>query len=175
MLLQTVVLQGLSHKLLKGQDQSTVASSTLIPGNAINAAGERLAGISLTTVEITAKQMVLCMNLATFAWEAYDSQQRTSQDGWSGKPLLVKIGLTQLAGLCAPFKYYGIWSLTNGACVPSALAYNGITPNGKELWDRCRNIDIIHIGFASSSWNMNTDLIFAHVALCGLRLADCDN
>ncbi|KAL9940289.1 hypothetical protein V8E36_000994 [Tilletia maclaganii] len=240
-----------------------------------------LTGIPLTTVEITAMQMVLCMNLTTFAWDAYDGQQRTveecdaqqresriahfpsllefagyvsyfpgvligpstrfndyiawargdlyararaadpaaekvaqekglkkikrtpppagryraagkelligigatalyslygaaytydkiiqpeSQGGWSGKPLLVKIGLMQLAGLCARFKYYGIWSLTNGACVLSGLAYNGVTPNGKELWDRCRNIDIIHIEFANNwkelldSWNMNTNI-----------------
>ncbi|CAD6905391.1 unnamed protein product [Tilletia controversa] len=240
-----------------------------------------LTGIPLTTVEITAMQMVLCMNLTTFAWDVYDGQQRTdaqcdpqqresrivrfpsllefagyvsyfpgvligpstrfndyiawargdlyvraraddpaaaiaaqergtknikrtappqgrypaaakelligiaatalfsvfgatytygklilpaSQGGWSDQPLLVKIGLMQIAGLVARLKYYGIWSLTNGACVLSGLAYNGVRPNGKERWDRCKNIDIIHIEFANNwkelldHWNQNTNI-----------------
>ncbi|KAE8233826.1 hypothetical protein CF326_g1132 [Tilletia indica] len=240
-----------------------------------------LTGIPLTTVEITAMQMVLCMNLTTFAWDVYDGQQRSeaecdsqqresriahfpsllefagyvsyfpgvligpstrfndyiawargdlyvraraenpaaeqsaqergikkikrtappagrypaaakelligitatalfsifgatytygkiilpaSQGGWADRPLLVKIGLMQLAGLVARLKYYGIWSLTNGACVLSGLAYNGVRPNGKERWDRCKNIDIIHIEFANNwkelldHWNQNTNI-----------------
>ncbi|KAK0538807.1 Lysophospholipid acyltransferase [Tilletia horrida] len=240
-----------------------------------------LTGIPLTTVEITAMQMVLCMNLTTFAWDVYDGQQRSeaecdsqqresrivhfpsllefagyvsyfpgvligpstrfndyiawargdlyararaadpaaeqaaqergvkkikrtpppagrfpaaakelligvtatalfsifgaaytyeklilpgSKGGWADKSLFVKIGLMQLAGLAARLKYYGIWSLTNGACVLSGLAYNGVRPNGKERWDRCKNIDIVHIEFANNwkelldHWNQNTNI-----------------
>lgn len=97
-------------------------------------------------------------------------------------PLLKKIAFTQLAGLIARTKYYGIWSLTNGACILSGLGYNGVAPrysnpssttNGdsseKDLstrtkWNRCRNIDILNIEFANNwkelldHWNMNTNV-----------------
>jgi len=147
---------------LPARPNGTVAYSTLIPGNAITAAGQLLAGDPLTTVEITATlhAVVLCMNLTTFAWDAYYGQQRTveqcdaeQRESW----------FAHFPGLCARFKYRGIWSLTNGACLLSGLAYNGVTPIDKELWDRCRNIDIIHIEFANSwkelliSWNMDTN------------------
>lgn len=101
---------------------------------------------------------------------------------WS---LFKKIAFTQLAGLIARTKYYGIWSLTNGACIASGLGYNGVVSrydsqttksisNGssnptsvtstKTLWNRCRNIDILSIEFANNwkelldHWNMNTNI-----------------
>ncbi|KAK0544074.1 Lysophospholipid acyltransferase [Tilletia horrida] len=87
-----------------------------------------------------------------------------SQGGFADRSVLAKIGLMQVAGLAARLKYYGIWSLTNGACVLSGLAYNGVKPNGREKWDRCRNIDIVHIEFANNwkelldAWNQNTNI-----------------
>ncbi len=71
----------------------------------------------------------------------------------------------QVAGFMARTKYYGIWSLTDGACILSGLGYNGVDPkSGKTRWDRCRNIDIPKIEFANNwkelldAWNMNTNV-----------------
>lgn len=33
-------------------------------------------GIPLTTIEITAAQMVMCMNLTSFAWSVYDGRRQ---------------------------------------------------------------------------------------------------
>ena len=46
----------------------------------------------------------------------------------------------------------------------SGLGYNGISPGGQTLWNRCRNIDILQIEFANNwkelldAWNMNTNV-----------------
>lgn len=86
--------------------------------------------------------------------------------------ILARIWIVNVAGLTARLKYYGIWTLTNGACILSGLSYNGVTPiaagsEGTDLasrtrWDRCRNIDPIKIECANNwkelldHWNMNT-------------------
>lgn len=235
-----------------------------------NHAVRKFGGIPLSTIEITAMQMVAVMNLTTFAWDCYDGQIRTLEQcddsqkksritkmpslleflgyafyfpgvligpstrfcdyrAWStgelfaspkGKEkattsgtaslprgrifaavreLLVGLGFMgvysvfappfsyekliglhgglshlawyqkllwiQVAGFMARTKYYGIWSLTDGACILSGLGYNGVNPrSGKTMWNRCRNVDIPKIEFANNwkelldAWNMNTNV-----------------
>lgn len=235
-----------------------------------NHAVRKFGGIPLSTIEITAMQMVAVMNLTTFAWDCYDGQIRTEEQcdegqkksritkmpglleflgyafyfpgvligpstrfcdyrAWSTGELFASpkgkekattsgpaalprgrifaslrelaaglgfmgiysvfapaysyeklIGLhgglshlswyqkllwIQVAGFMARTKYYGIWSLTDGACILSGLGYNGVDPStGKTRWNRCRNIDIPKIEFANNwkelldAWNMNTNV-----------------
>lgn len=236
-----------------------------------NHAVRKFGGIPLSTIEITAMQMVAVMNLTTFAWDCYDGQIRTEAQcddsqkksritkmpslleflgyafyfpgvligpstrfcdyrAWSTGELFASpkgkekaiatsgpasyprgrifaslceltaglvfmgiysvfapaysyeklIGLDgglshlawyqkllwiQVAGFMARTKYYGIWSLTDGACILSGLGYNGIDPkSGETKWNRCRNIDIPKIEFANNwkelldHWNMNTNV-----------------
>ncbi|SPC60598.1 related to ALE1 - broad-specificity lysophospholipid acyltransferase [Ustilago sp. UG-2017b] len=238
-----------------------------------NHAVRKFGGIPLSTIEITAMQMVAVMNLSTFAWDCYDGQIRTQEQcddaqkksritempsvleflgyafyfpgvligpstrfvdyrAWSTGQLFASpkgkekaiatsgpgpdcyprgrifaslcqltaglvfmaiysvfapaysyeklIGLhgglshlawyqkliwMQIAGFMARTKYYGIWSLTDGACILSGLGYNGIDrKTGQTKWNRCRNIDIPKIEFANNwkelldHWNMNTNV-----------------
>ncbi|KAN0060981.1 Lysophospholipid acyltransferase [Thecaphora frezii] len=85
--------------------------------------------------------------------------------GFEGYKWYQRILYVQTAGFMARTKYYGIWSLTNGACVLSGLGFYGIDPvSGKTKWNRCRNIDIPRIEFANNwkelldAWNMNTNV-----------------
>ena len=236
-----------------------------------NHAVRKFGGIPLSTIEITAMQMVAVMNLTTFAWDCYDGQIRTEQQcdesqkqsritkmpglleflgyvfyfpgvligpatrfcdyrAWStgelyaspkgkekaatlnrpaslpqgrlfasARQLVAGLGFMavysvfapaysyekliglhgglghlawyqklvwiQAAGFMARTKYYGIWSLTDGACILSGLGFNGVDPKtGKNKWNRCRNIDIPKIEFANNwkelldHWNMNTNV-----------------
>jgi lysophospholipid acyltransferase len=62
-------------------------------------------------------------------------------------------------------KYYGVWSLSEGACILSGIGYNGIDPkSGRAKWDRLTNIKPIEIETAQNTraflgfWNINTNL-----------------
>ncbi|GAK64886.1 endoplasmic reticulum protein [Moesziomyces antarcticus] len=224
-----------------------------------NHAVRKFGGIPLSTIEITAMQMVAVMNLTTFAWDCFDGQVRSEEEcddaqkktritkmpglleflgyafyfpgvlvgpstrfsdyrAWSTgelfgvkgntsmprgrvaaavRTLLVglgfmgiysifapaysyekliglhgglghlkwwqKLGWIQVAGFMARTKYYGIWSLTDGACILSGLGYNGVQ-NGRTRWNRCSNVDIPKIELANNwkelldHWNMNTNV-----------------
>lgn len=67
-------------------------------------------------------------------------------------------------GLTARMKYYGAWSLAEGACILTGLGYNGVDPvTGKVSWNRLQNIDPKGVELAQNvrgylgSWNMNTN------------------
>ncbi|KAJ6264802.1 lysophospholipid acyltransferase [Drechslerella dactyloides] len=61
------------------------------------------------------------------------------------------------------FKYYGVWNLTEGACILSGLGYNGLDENKRIRWDRVQNVDAWGIELAPNtrglfeSWNQNTN------------------
>ncbi|ERF73803.1 hypothetical protein EPUS_05507 [Endocarpon pusillum Z07020] len=64
----------------------------------------------------------------------------------------------------ARLKYYGVWSLTEGACILSGMGYNGIDPKtGKAKWNRLENVNPYHLETAQNSrayldsWNKNTN------------------
>lgn len=70
----------------------------------------------------------------------------------------------QMLGFATRTKYYGVWTLTEGACILSGLGYNGFdSKTGKVRWDRLENIDAWGIETAQNSraylenWNKNTN------------------
>lgn len=70
----------------------------------------------------------------------------------------------EMLGFTTRLKYYGVWSLTEGACILSGLGYNGFDPKtGKARWDRLENVNPWGIESAQNSraylenWNKNTN------------------
>lgn len=75
-----------------------------------------------------------------------------------------RVWIMYMTGLVTRFKYYGVWSLTEGACILAGLGYNGVDPvTGKVSWNRLQNIDPWMVETAQnpraylSGWNMNTN------------------
>ncbi|PSS16791.1 hypothetical protein M430DRAFT_51133 [Amorphotheca resinae ATCC 22711] len=69
-----------------------------------------------------------------------------------------------MVGFTTRLKYYGVWSLTEGACILSGLGYKGVDPvTGKVSWDRLRNVSPWGVETAQNtraylgSWNINTN------------------
>jgi lysophospholipid acyltransferase len=66
-------------------------------------------------------------------------------------------------GFTARTKYYGVWMLTEGACILSGLGFNGVDENKKPKWDRVTNVDPKALEAAQNTrayleaWNMNTN------------------
>ncbi|KAL4914252.1 MBOAT, membrane-bound O-acyltransferase family-domain-containing protein [Aspergillus aurantiobrunneus] len=67
-------------------------------------------------------------------------------------------------GFTVRTKYYGVWTLAEGACILSGMGYNGFDPKtGKVFWDRLENIDPWKLETAQNShaylgnWNKNTN------------------
>lgn len=61
-------------------------------------------------------------------------------------------------------KYYGVWALTEGACILTGIGYKGVDPKtGKADWSRLQNVNPIGIETAQNTraflgnWNMNTN------------------
>ncbi|KAK5315234.1 Lysophospholipid acyltransferase [Exophiala xenobiotica] len=75
-----------------------------------------------------------------------------------------RVWLMYMLGFTSRLKYYGVWSLTEGACIMAGIGYNGIDPStGKPLWNRLENVDAWGIETAQNSrayldnWNKNTN------------------
>jgi lysophospholipid acyltransferase len=75
-----------------------------------------------------------------------------------------RMAFLYMVPLTARCKYYGVWSLTEGACILTGLGYNGVDPaTGRVSWDRLRNIDPWGVETAQNvksylgGWNMNTN------------------
>jgi lysophospholipid acyltransferase len=53
-----------------------------------------------------------------------------------------RVWLLYLLGVVSRFKYYGVWSLTEGACIMAGIGYNGIDEQtGKAKWDHLENVN----------------------------------
>jgi lysophospholipid acyltransferase len=69
----------------------------------------------------------------------------------------------QMLGFTTRLKYYGVWSLTEGACILSGMGYNGLDSKGQPRWDRLNNVNPWGIESAQNSraylenWNKNTN------------------
>jgi lysophospholipid acyltransferase len=70
-----------------------------------------------------------------------------------------------MLGLTTRMKYYGVWSLSEGACILCGIGYNGIDPTtNRAKWDRLTNIKPWEIETAQNAraylgyWNINTNL-----------------
>lgn len=69
-----------------------------------------------------------------------------------------------MMNLVARMKYYGVWTLTEGACILTGIGYKGLDPKtGKPNWDRLTNIRPLGVELAQNShaylgnWNINTN------------------
>lgn len=69
-----------------------------------------------------------------------------------------------MLGVATRMKYYGVWSLSEGACILSGIGYNGIDPATKRAkWDRLTNIEPWEVETAQNAraylgfWNINTN------------------
>ncbi|EDN04600.1 MBOAT family protein [Histoplasma capsulatum] len=78
--------------------------------------------------------------------------------------LLRRVWILHMLGFTSRLKYYGVWSLTEGACILSGMGYNGFDPNtGKVSWNRLENVNPKDLETAPnphtylSSWNKNTN------------------
>jgi lysophospholipid acyltransferase len=77
---------------------------------------------------------------------------------------LSRVFALYMVALTARLKYYGVWMLTEGACILSGMGYNGIEPQtGKVLWNKLENVSPWGLETAQSphtylaSWNKNTN------------------
>ncbi|KIW15251.1 hypothetical protein PV08_05296 [Exophiala spinifera] len=75
-----------------------------------------------------------------------------------------RVWLMYMLGFTSRLKYYGVWSLTEGACIMAGIGYNGMDPKtGKPLWNRLENVNAWGIETAQNSrayldnWNKNTN------------------
>ena len=73
------------------------------------------------------------------------------------------IGYVQACQFIARTKYYGIWTLTEGAAILTGFGFTGYTPSGKSTWHGAANLDVMNVEFAPNfkvlldSWNMKTN------------------
>lgn len=75
-----------------------------------------------------------------------------------------RVWLLHMLGVTSRLKYYGVWALTEGACILSGLGYKGVDPvTGKVSWDRLQNVNPWGVESAQNTraylgnWNINTN------------------
>lgn len=92
------------------------------------------------------------------------SHEELTADSYLDKGLLHRVFIMYMTGIVTRLKYYGVWTLTEGACILAGLGYNGVDPvTGKVSWNRLQNIDPIGVETAQNpraylgGWNMNTN------------------
>ncbi|KAL7894126.1 MBOAT, membrane-bound O-acyltransferase family domain-containing protein [Trichoderma sp. SZMC 28014] len=85
-------------------------------------------------------------------------------EAFTEKSFLQRIWYIHMASMVTRFKFYGVWALTEGACILTGLGYNGVDPvTGKVSWNRLQNVDPWGVEFAQNpraylaGWNMNTN------------------
>ncbi|KAF3935714.1 hypothetical protein ABW19_dt0208389 [Dactylella cylindrospora] len=87
----------------------------------------------------------------------------TLSDGYLKFGILRRIWYLYCLMLTARLKYYGVWTLTEGACILAGLGYNGLDENKRIKWDRVNNVDPWQLETAQNSraileaWNKNTN------------------
>ena len=80
------------------------------------------------------------------------------------KGFFLRVLHLHMMSLVERMKYYGVWSLTEGACILSGIGYKGVDPKtGKPDWSRLANIKPWGVELAQNShaylgnWNCNTN------------------
>lgn len=75
-----------------------------------------------------------------------------------------RIWILGMLGFSTRMKYYGVWYLTEGACILSGLGYKGIdSKTGRAQWNRLENVNPWGIETAQNTraylenWNKNTN------------------
>jgi lysophospholipid acyltransferase len=77
---------------------------------------------------------------------------------------LYRVWILHMLSLTTRLKYYGVWALTEGACILSGLGFKGVDPaTGKVSWDRLQNVNPWGVESAQNTraylgnWNINTN------------------
>lgn len=80
-----------------------------------------------------------------------------------------RVWMLHMTSFTARMKYYGVWCMTEGACILTGMGYNGFDPvTGKVSWDKVRNIYPWGVESAQNTraylenWNMKTNLWLRH-------------
>lgn len=80
-----------------------------------------------------------------------------------------RLWVLHMTNFTARMKYYGVWSMTEGACILAGLGYNGFDPvTGKVSWNRLSNIYPWGVESAQNTraylenWNIKTNLWLRH-------------
>lgn len=150
---------------LELSEEPAPKQSSLPPGRWARAAREVVQGLICTSLFMTLGGKYDYMLLT----------QPAQQGGVNNLSFGRRLIFIQVAGFFARTKYYGVWSLTDGACVVSGLGFNGYTPARPNKntgtsdhwiarWDRCLNVDVLHIELANNwkeildHWNINTNI-----------------
>jgi lysophospholipid acyltransferase len=102
--------------------------------------------------------------LAFIQLGAYFTTDFVLSDAFLEYSFLRRVFTVHMVGFTARLKYYGVWSLTEGACILSGMGYNGFDQTtGKVFWNRLENVDPWSLETAQNShaylgsWNKNTN------------------
>ncbi|KAI9934132.1 hypothetical protein ASPWEDRAFT_36151 [Aspergillus wentii DTO 134E9] len=92
------------------------------------------------------------------------NQDVVLSEGFMDYSFIRRVWILHMLGFSTRLKYYGVWSLTEGACILSGMGYNGFdTTTGKVFWNRLENVDPWALETAQNSygylggWNKNTN------------------
>lgn len=95
---------------------------------------------------------------------SYFSPSYMLSDKFMDHSVVSRILYLHMVGFTVRLKYYGVWTLTEGACILAGLGYKGVDPvTGRVSWDRLQNINPWGVESAQNSraylehWNMNTN------------------
>ncbi|KAK5680769.1 Lysophospholipid acyltransferase [Elasticomyces elasticus] len=95
---------------------------------------------------------------------AYFNTSTVLGDKFKNMGFLWRIVHLHMFNLVTRMKYYGAWSLTDGACTLAGIGYKGVDPvSGKPNWDRLINVRPFGVELAQNShaylgnWNCNTN------------------
>ncbi|KAI9826824.1 MAG: lysophospholipid acyltransferase [Thelocarpon impressellum] len=102
--------------------------------------------------------------LAFLKFSSWFSTELVLSDQYLQYGLLRRVWILHMFGFTARLKYYGVWALTEGACILSGLGYKGVDPKtGRVQWDRLQNVAPWPLETAQNTraylenWNMNTN------------------
>ncbi|PGG98862.1 hypothetical protein AJ80_09444 [Polytolypa hystricis UAMH7299] len=102
--------------------------------------------------------------LAFIKFSAWYNTELVLGDQYMEYGFLRRVWIMHMLGFTTRLKYYGVWMLTEGACILSGMGYNGFDPKtGKVNWDRLENVNPYGLETAQnphgylSNWNKNTN------------------
>ncbi|KAK7746060.1 Lysophospholipid acyltransferase [Diatrype stigma] len=97
-------------------------------------------------------------------FSAWYSPEVLFSDSYLHRGFLRRVFILHMVGFTTRFKYYGVWTMSEGSCILAGLGYNGVDPvTGKVSWNRLQNINPWGVELAQNSraylgnWNMNTN------------------
>lgn len=102
--------------------------------------------------------------MAFLTFSKYSNSTVVLSDRYRDMNFLWKIYHLHMMNFVERMKYYGVWTLTEGACILAGIGYKGINPKtGKPNWDRLTNVKPAGVELAQNShaylgsWNLNTN------------------